>query len=65
MTMYYDRRWDREFLDKQSKPHEPTWPIWWLVLLLSPLFLAIIAVTFATHLQNNLILDELPFIGWF
>jgi hypothetical protein len=36
-----------------------------LVLLLSPLFLAIIAVTFATHLQNNLILDELPFIGWF
>jgi len=61
--MYYDRRWDREFFDKQSNPHEPTWLTWWLVLLLSPLFLAIIAVTF--HLQNNPISDELPFIGWF
>ena len=61
--MYYDRRWDREFFDEQSKPHEPTWLAWWLVLLLSPLFLAIIAVTFATH--NNPISDELPFIGWF
>jgi hypothetical protein len=61
--MYYDRRWDREFFDEQSKPHEPTWLAWRLVLLLSPLFLAIIAVTF--HLQNNPISDELPFIGWF
>ena len=61
--MYYDRRWDREFFDEQSKPHEPTWLVWWLDLLLSPEFLAIIAVTF--HLQNNPISDELPFIGWF
>jgi hypothetical protein len=54
--------------DKQSKlprPHEPTWLIWWLVLLLGPLFWAIIAVTFATHFQNNLMLDELTFLNWF
>ena len=52
---------DREFFDEQSEPHEPT--LLMLILLLSPLFLAIIAATFATH--NNLIVDELPFIGWF
>jgi hypothetical protein len=52
--MYYAGRWEREFSGGQSNiphPREPTWLIC-LVLLIGPLFGAIISVVIAIHVQN-------------
>jgi hypothetical protein len=61
--MYYEGRWGQGFFDNQSKPSHPhvsTWLICWLLLLLSPLFWSLIAVSIALYLQNmDAYLDEL------
>jgi hypothetical protein len=48
--------------DERSKL---SWLMWWWFLLLGTLFWSIIAVTFASYFQNNLIIDEIPFFSWF
>ena len=49
---------------KPSHLHVPTWLISWLLLLLSPLFWSITAITIAIYLQNmDVYLDALT--KWF
>jgi hypothetical protein len=52
--MYYEGRWEREHFAGRSKPprqNEPRWLLY-LLLLLSPLFWTLIAVSIAIHVEK-------------
>ena len=50
-TMYYDRRWERDFSNRRSDTrHKRTWLI--LVLLVVPLLAAAVSVWIATQVED-------------